>query len=219
MPICLYCGCDLHRNQPILYFYLQQDQLCNACRNQLHPINHTITIEQLQVHGLYCFNEFYRSLILQYKECMDEVLADVFLSIFKEELRKKYRHCLFVPAPSSSQKMTLRGFDHVHLLFQNIGIKIQSCFIKTDDIKQAFQSKQNRASIGDKIELVTIPDLGKKVILIDDVCTTGSTLLAMHRLFLNQGIKAEACVVAIHPLLLPQNGKIRQIKSLYLDKK
>ena len=55
---------------------------------------------------------------------------------------------------------------------------------------------------------------GKKLILIDDIATTGSTLLAMQELLGKDRVK-EALCAAIHPKLLSDFDKRRIHRRIY----
>ncbi len=199
---CLWCNRELIQSQPLLYQLFNEDELCFECRKRLKVINKKIKIEGLSVHGIYEYNQEFEKMIIQFKECMDEALKDVFLTPFKDELRFKYRNCVFVQAPSSEEKIKERGFEHVKLLFECCKVPIESWFIKTDDTKQANQNKLNRKQIREKIKLIKKDFSGKKVVLIDDVCTTGSTLIAMQKCMNEANIECVALVLALHPLLI-----------------
>lgn len=200
-----------------------EDPLCFHCRSALTDVKQTIHLNGLKVKGFVEYNEFFQKMIIQYKECFDEILAPVFLYPYLLDIKRRYRHALFVPAPSFLAKQKERGFSTVQQIFFQTQIEIQECFIKTKNIKQQEQSSEERHLIQAAIQLKRVPDR-RSVVLIDDVCTTGSTLLAMHRMLQQEGIESEALVVALHPILLePQratgSNKIRQRLESILNTK
>lgn len=85
-----------------------------------------------------------------------------------------------VPAPSFEDKNIERGFNHVEVIFSSLKMPIEKCFIKTEDIKQADLSSEERKNVGNYLKIVNGKKLsGKKILIVDDVYTTGSTVKAM----------------------------------------
>lgn len=198
--------------------------MCFCCRNSLVTVNQTIYLHGLKIKGFVEYNDFFQKMIIQYKECFDEILAPVFLYPYLLDIKRRYRHALFVPAPSHPAKQKERGFATVQQIFSQTQIEMQECFIKTKNIKQQAQSSQERHLIQAALQLKHKPDSKRRIVLIDDVCTTGSTLLAMHQMLQQEGIESEALVVALHPFLLePQRAtgsdKIRQRLESILNTK
>lgn len=199
------------------------DPLCDACRAQFIPLFKSFYIEDLHVFGLYLYEEAFSAWIIQYKECMDEALAEIFLFPYWRWVKKIVRHRVLIPAPSSTSKRAERGFDHVRTMFKGQGFIIEDCFIKLTDVKQASLHAKERGQIKQAIELIQIPSQ-KHVILIDDICTTGSTLLAMAECLKAKNIECEALVVALHPLWNnlekeSKSVKMRQVKEFILNRK
>lgn len=216
--LCLLCNQPMSESQGFLSDLFSEDPICFACRKKLTSINRKIKLKSLQVHGLYLYDESFSSWIIQYKECCDEILGPYFLTPFLYELKLKYKNCVIIPAPSSKEKMEERGFHAVIEIFKSLSLEIEDCFIKTKEVKQSKRSKWERQKIEEAIQLVKVPKR-KKVILIDDVCTTGNTLLTMHHLLKEKGIKSKALVLAIHPLLVSKSDSIRQVEKFILTKK
>ncbi len=175
-------------------------------------IDEEIELNNFIVHGLMLYDDFFKEVIIQYKECYDEVLSEVFLNNFKTKLIKKYHNALFIPAPSSFNKIQERGFNHVEQLYNSLGIEIRSCFEKSSNEKQALRSKKERSKINTEIKLIKVPPQNRSVVLIDDVCTTGNTLKAMVDLLKEVNIDCAALVLAVHPLLMKNK------KKSYFDK-
>jgi len=212
------CNKPLSESQGFLADFCLEDPICFNCREKLTVINQTIKLESLHIHGIYQYDEAFSKWIIQYKECFDEILAPYFLSPFLFKLKCKYRNCVLVPAPSSFEKMEERGFHTVKEIFKSLSLEMEDCFIKKEQMKQSKRNKQDRQKIEEVIQLIQIPKK-RKVILIDDVCTTGSTLLTMHRLLKEKGIKSKALVVALHPLLVSKSDSIRQAQKFILTRK
>ena len=213
MKRCLWCLSEIQNQHSIEKLLLDNDCLCDNCRNEFKIINKVFKINDLKVHALYEYNTFISSVIIQYKECMDEALFDCFIQDQMQLLKLKYRNCTFIIAPSSNEKIKQRGFNHVYKVFEKLNIEMIDAFIKVDNTKQMLLRKNERAEIGSKIILKDNLDLkGKKLILIDDVCTTGSTLLAMKSQLKNYNC-CGALVISINKITINQNNHIEKVKK------
>ncbi len=129
--------------------------------------------------SLYFYNEEITSILFQFKGCFDIELAPVFLGRSLPLLKVKYHDYVLLPAPSSPGHDERRGFNHVVEMFKPLGLPILQAFRKTEDVKQADLSAKERRQVKKRIAWNKgIHIQGKKVLLVDDVYTTGSTMRA-----------------------------------------
>ncbi len=165
--------------------------------------------------GLYEYEDSFAQMLLQYKDGFDEALAPVFLFPYRRRLRLQFRNSLLLCAPSSRSILQKRGFFPVKQLFAPLGLPMEACFDKQDEQRQRFLNPAARKQLQIKL-LYPLPKQAR-LVLIDDVVTTGSTLLAMQA---QLDRPAEALVLAIHPLLLARkNDRFRQGWKTILKKK
>ncbi len=195
--ICLLCQMPREKNSSLWNVLVSFDPLCEKCRHDLKRVKKSRQLRDLPLTVLYDYNEAFQKCIIQYKECYDEALAPIFLYDFKAKLKRKYKNCVLIPMPSSKQRKNERGFDHVEKMFECLNLPIIHCLYKKGDYDQKSRKKQERSQIQDILCLDESSQLpNKKIILVDDICTSGSTLLAAYRLIKKEGRKVEACVVA-----------------------
>ena len=94
-----------------------------------------------------------------------------------------------IPAPSSKQSDQERGFNHVDEMFSILNLKVVKCIHKTAQVKQADLTTKERQQISKHLVIDDVDLTNKKVLLVDDVFTTGSTIKAMIKLAKNKGAK------------------------------
>lgn len=179
---CLWCGRDLSNGLSCVQLLTREDQLCGSCRAQLMPGRLSVQLEDVSVLGLYWYDECFSSMLIQYKECLDEALQDVFIAPAVKSLRRSFAGCTLIPMPSSSQKQQTRGFATVSSLFSALKLPVWDGLEKTSDYVQsgnAEQRRQNQQQI--RLKPGMAPPEGP-LILADDVLTTGATLLRAHQL-------------------------------------
>ena len=194
---CLWCGGPLIRGRSFLQLMTCNDELCGQCRSLLKPYGRTVVIEGLSVYALYVYDENFMKFLVQYKECMDEALKDVFVSPYLYPLKRRTAGKTLVVMPSSVEKRELRGFDTLKQLYGLLDRPFADLLEKGKNFQQSGnpeQRKKNAETIRLK-DKVAVPQ--GKMILVDDVVTTGSTLLAASRLL---GVR-EAVVLAVNQRL------------------
>ena len=179
------------------------DVICESCRQKMdyHPV--TIRINRLKINSLYCYQGVTREMIIRYKELYDEALNPVFLYPYIKDLRRKYRGYVLVPVPSSDRNNRERGFRAVDELFANLDLPIADVLYKKSDFDQKKADFHQRREIGKHLgirnrELIA----GKKVLLVDDVITSGATMRECHKLIGDDCRKVKGLVISYNRRLV-----------------
>ncbi|MQW23122.1 MULTISPECIES: ComF family protein [unclassified Lactococcus] len=152
--------------------------LCQDCKNweaQGVIIEHT---------ALYHYNSAMKAFFSQYKFMGDYRLGQVFQSDFRQLPKDR----VLVPIPVSSARMQERGFNQVsHLLGK---LPFQELLTKTDSLKQSSLSRTERLKTSNPFQLVRTDKLPDKILLVDDIYTTGATLVHASQIFKAAGVKS-----------------------------
>ncbi len=137
--------------------------------------------------SLYEYNDFLKGVISRYKFRGDYVLSEFFSKDLNKVL-KEFEYDLLIPVPLSNKRLYERGFNQAEALIIEAGFS-PACFLKRMHTeKQSKKSRKERIHLSNVFEIVSEEDVvGKKVVLIDDIYTTGSTLMHAGKLLKQQG--------------------------------
>lgn len=195
---CLVCFKPVIEGLDLLELIFKNDVLCGNCRKKLIKINREFDVEGLNVHTIYQYNNVLEKWMYQIKESKDETLGKCFLYGLSKKIEKAYRGYILVMVPSSIEKTQERGFHAVSKMFESVKLEKRNCFSK-DNIKQSKLNRADRQHILDSIHLIdsSIKD-NQKILLVDDVCTTGSSLKACYQLLKTDDNKVDILVIAMN---------------------
>ncbi len=156
------------------------DPLCSACRLSMLGDYRCLVRGGFKIHVLHEYKDVVRQCILRYKDLGDIYLANVFLVGFQWRRLFFFHDYVVVSVPSSEDRILKRGFDHANLLARSLGLEmVDNVLVNTSLARQAQKSRNERLLIKDDLCVVDPGRLsGKKVLLVDDVMTTGSTIVA-----------------------------------------
>jgi len=133
-------------------------------------------------------------------EAAAPLLADIIIEEYSEKsLFENWKHCLLVPVPSSQKRIKKRGYSHTELIAEAVAKRLPKEIIYSPKIlkkviETAEQNKLPNRSLRLKNLLNTQEVTGNllphtSVFLLDDVTTTGATLLESRRALTAAGVK------------------------------
>ena len=174
---CLYC--DKIINKISLYsFLIEEDSLCVDCRSKLNKKRVIVDVMGLKIESFYQYDSLFKSILIQYKEAYDEALKDVLLYGIADYINLRYfdYHILF--APSSNRKLQERGFNHLELMFDKVRLKkIDGLYMKQEAVQQGKSHEDRKKMLNN---YVYDGQYHKKILIVDDVVTTGSTMRGIY---------------------------------------
>lgn len=174
-------------------------EICQNCYDKFECIYENWKICNIDILAIYRYNNFFKSLLYQFKGCYDIELRNVFLEKQLPFLKMKYFGYYIVCIPSSLEDDKKRGFNHVEEIFKLLNLNHINVLRKKFAFKQSDLPKKEREKIIDKLEVIDgfkIKD--KKILLVDDVLTTGSSIKSAIRLITKYHPKDIKVLVLAH---------------------
>lgn len=189
MKYCLICMNIIKKNNLHNLFF--NTSICHECFLKMNREVHKRKIDDVEVTSIYPYEDNIVSLIYQFKGCNDIALSKAFLDYDLFYLRIKFIGYYLVCAPSYVDHDKKRGFNHVEEIFKHLKLPILNLFKKDKDFKQSDLSKKEREKAVSNISLNKSMDLSnKKLLLVDDIITTGSTIKRMISLLKEKKLKS-----------------------------
>ena len=178
-PRCKKC-CRMLSNQTI-------DSICYDCirwendANWQGVLDHNIS--------LYHYNEHLKEIIARYKYRGDYALASIFASDIKKAAVESGAN-IYIPIPLSEARLYERGFNQSEALLTMAKLPIAKVLTRKHSEKQSKKSRKERLEQSDVFGVQKIDTIqGEKVLLIDDIYTTGSTIRHAAKVLKNAGAK------------------------------
>lgn len=186
-PFCLQCGASVE---------VPSSELCLRCRTLAHQIP--------RIRAVFYFEGAIREAIHRFKYDGVTALAQPLGYLMADHwLTHPTQSDIIVPVPLHPQRRGKRGFNQAALLAKELSERVDLATDATTLVRHratasqvGLDVEQRKHNVQDAFRCATDRLANKRVLLIDDVCTTGSTL--------------EACALAL------REGGVHSVEALTL---
>lgn len=186
-PKCKKCGKQIENNET---------EYCNDCSKNPHYYKRGIAAflyNDMVSHSIYRFKYHNRR---TYAEFYGAAIA----KMYYPEIRR-WQADVIIPVPIHEKKMIKRGYNQAELianeLGKNLDMKVDGRLLKrvVNTRPQKEMSRNDRKKNMENAFKITNNVVEyKKIILVDDIYTTGSTIDACAKALLSAGVKEVYCV-------------------------
>ena len=176
--------------------------LCWECRSRIEEIHQQSKFKNTYIdkcHSSLFYNNFIRDFIHKFKFEDKSYLYKPFSEYMIQTIRKYDLEDfdIVVPVPIHWRKESIRGYNQAYLLAKPIAMAINTPIIKNSLVKSTWTKEQNTLSAYErkknllgsfkvkKREKIQ----GKRILLVDDIITTGSTIKICSEVLVEAGAK------------------------------
>ncbi len=167
--------------------------VCNECQNKLqiitsgcpycsHPTGYKCCNHTISNISLYHESQFLKDLLYQIKYLNLVEKIFIFESDILQICNTHFKEYTVVPVPLSSIMYNKRGFNQSFILATFTKLPISSCLERVDNSTQSKKSYAERILNPPIFKLKFLPK-NTKLLIIDDIYTTGTTLQKIAELF------------------------------------
>lgn len=200
-PVCGICG------------KIDQKELCPKCAIKLRNLEKARLYAYPHTHFekhfyLFPYEGIIREKLIQYKFQGKSYLSTFFAKILQNHekmsrLLEKYD--IIIPVPMYSKKEKLRGYNQTALIAKEIAKAYQNLIydgkslqkIKDTKMQSSLNKKQRKNNIKNAYNVINQQKIkDKKIVLLDDIYTTGATANECSKMLKQEGAK-EILVVTI----------------------
>ncbi len=186
-------------------------KMCSDCYNQLDflPVKINRTIYNVPVYCAGVYSKLLQKMIRGLKYHKQKDLAFYFAEYMWEYWQKLNIQGDFqiVPVPIYFKRKKIRKYNHMELTAEEFakfsGYTVNTeCIQRIKDTKPQYKLNKSQRLLNLKSAFYVNPEKiikDKKILIIDDICTTGSTFEEMIREFNNNGIYDIICFAAATP--------------------
>ena len=183
-------------------------EICSKCRKYWNPHFYFQNIDGLTVYSSIKYSPVARSILLGAKEnslkIADELIVSALLNCLHRLPTQVLRNAVLMPVPGSKRAIRKRGRDFIFELTNELsrrsgvpaipGIKINRRLLDQSGLNASDRKRNIHGAF--EIDGISPKSFKGEILLVDDLVTTGATLLEAKRALNSGGISVNRAITA-----------------------
>ena len=182
-------------------------EVCSKCRKFWNPHFYVQTIEELKIYSAIRYSPVARSILLGAKEnsyaIADELMIDALLNCLYRLPSQVLRKATLIPIPGSKRAIRKRGRDFIFDLTKEVSLRSGVPMVSGIYIERRLLDQSGLSAVDRKRNISgafafdkTVQKIDGEILLVDDLVTTGATLLEAKRALNKSGFSVNRAITA-----------------------
>lgn len=182
-------------------------EVCSKCRKFWNPHFYVQTIEELGIYSAIRYSPVARSILLGAKEnsyaIADELMIDALLNCLHRLPSQVLRKATLIPIPGSKRAIRKRGRDFIFDLTKEVSLRSGVPMVSGIYIERRLLDQSGLSAVDRKRNIngafafdKTVQKIDGEILLVDDLVTTGATLLEAKRALNKSGFSVNRAITA-----------------------
>ena len=180
----------------------KEHHLCQKCLDKLEFVHgRNRILDTVDCAFPYYYGGSLQNLLIRFKFRKESYLYPIFSNLLYDYSKDyKYRWDEIISVPYTRKKAQKRGFEPVSLMARDLAKKLE---LPLNPALEKIRETTDQHLLSDKERMTNLKDAfkikkpmeGKRILLIDDIMTTGATLRACSQVLLDHGACKVDCLV------------------------
>ncbi|MFM8620736.1 MAG: ComF family protein [Candidatus Nanopelagicaceae bacterium] len=182
-------------------------EVCSKCRKYWNPHFYVQIIEELKIYSAIRYSPVARSILLGAKEnsyaIADELMIDALLNCLHRLPSQVLRKATLIPIPGSKRAIRKRGRDFIFDLTKEVSLRSGVPMVSGIYIERRLLDQSGLSAVDRKRNIYgafafekTVQKIDGEILLVDDLVTTGATLLEAKRALNMSGFSVNRAITA-----------------------
>ena len=180
-------------------------EICSKCRKYWNPHFYLQNIEGLTVYSSIRYSNISRSILLSAKEnslrIADELIIDALINCLHRLPTQVLRKAILMPVPVSKRAIRKRGRDFIQAITNEVSLRSGLPMFKGMVVQRRLLDQSGLSAVDRKRNIYgafnyTGELVKGEILLVDDLVTTGATLLEAKRALNVEGLTVNRAITA-----------------------
>lgn len=182
-------------------------EICSNCRRYWNPHFYIQTISELKVYSAIRYSPVAKSILLGAKEnsyaVADKLMVNALMNCLHRLPSQVLRDATLMPIPGSKRAIRKRGRDFILELTKEVSIKSGIPMISGMQIERRLLDQSGLSAVDRKRNIYgaftldkNVQGISGEILLVDDLVTTGATLLEAKRALNVSGFSVNQAITA-----------------------